>query len=322
MKEQTLKIQPYHSSDGEYVTLVEFAIEAARVLDQTYNPKTEWSERVNECVPYEYEISRFSFGEEPQIIRIIHKMGYEPKYGGHAEDDVFIVCEGLPEDMKLELRVLRFYYDPRFIEIHVKGPDKEVENVLQGFDEHFNVEHIPDENEIRRTLQTARAALVVHAWRAAELNAQYILKHEPYNAIATMYLGIARAAQGFEPEGENLLLASLTLNPRNVDAYYNLGLIVLDQGRCIFASDVFKKGLSLDPENHPLHYHLGKTLERLGKLGEALESYQMAVKHSPNPDQIWGYTGKDFTLEARESVSRLQEVIETGKLEDKDECEE
>ncbi|TFG26828.1 hypothetical protein EU527_19270 [Candidatus Thorarchaeota archaeon] len=103
--------------------------------------------------------------------------------------------------MKLKLRILRFYHDSRFIEINVKGPEIEVEKILQGFDERFNVKHIPDEIEIRITLQPTKIAIVNQDWRVAELNAGNILKPDQYDVIATICLGIARAAQGFEPEG-------------------------------------------------------------------------------------------------------------------------
>lgn len=315
-----MKIQPYNAADGEYLTLVEFAVEAAKLLDTSYSPNNIWSERETESVPYEHDTVRFHYGEEPKTIRVFYKIGYEPKYLGHAEDDVVVTCNGLPEGMNLELRILRYYHNPRFIEINVKGTDITVEKILEGFEKWFNVEHILEENEIRQTLQTARAALAVHAWRAAELHVQQVLKHEPHNAVAMMYLGIARATQGYEPEGENLLLASLTLDPRNVDAYYNLGLIVLDQGRCLLACDAFRKGLSIEPANHPLHYQLGRALERLGNLSEALNSYQLALTHSPNPDQLWGYTGKDFTVQARESIKRVNDAIQGNQTKTNEQC--
>ncbi|TFG26829.1 hypothetical protein EU527_19275 [Candidatus Thorarchaeota archaeon] len=78
------------------MTPVEIAIEAVKLLNQTYMPTNTWPEKATDCVTYEYNISRGKFSEELHIIRIMHKMGYEPKYLGHEDNDVIITCEGLP----------------------------------------------------------------------------------------------------------------------------------------------------------------------------------------------------------------------------------
>ena len=322
MIEQTKRIQPFSSSDGEYVILVKFAIQAAQLLDSTFKPPNLWSERVTEGVPGEHDIVSFYYGKEPTIVRILYRKGYEPNTPSHVEDDVIVTCQGLPEGMKVELRVARFNTNPRFIEIHVAGPNKPTTIILEGFEKRFNIDYIPEEREIEYTLQNARAASQIHAWRAVELNAKKVLDSEPHNSEATMFLGIVKAAQGYEPEGESLLLASLILNPSNFDAYYNLGRIVLDQGRCILASEAFKKGLAIEPTYHPLHYQLGRALERLGDLKGALEAYQGALKHSPATEQILGYLGEDFSEATKESIARINEAIQMQQANTEEQCSE
>ncbi len=137
-------------------------------------------------------------------------------------------------------------------------------------------------------------------WRTAEHKTNRLLDLYPNNSEALMYLGISRAAQGYEPEGENLLLASLTLDPRNKEAYYNLGLIVMNQGRCILAADAFRHGLNLDPTNHALLFQLGCALEKLGKHEEALEVFQRALSHTPSEVEL------DFTQATHEAIKRIQ----------------
>ncbi len=322
MIEQIKRIQPFSASDGEYAILVEFAIQAAKFLDPTFKPLESWSERVREDVPGEQDTVSFYYGEEHAIVSILYRKGYEPNARIHAEDEVIVTCRGLPEGMKIELRVARFNTDSRFIEMSVAGPEKPVNIILEGFEKQFNTNHIPEERNIEYTLRNARAAMQIHAWRVVELNAQKALNCEPYNSDAMMFLGIAKAFQGYEPEGENLLLTSLTLNPRNVDAYYNLGLIVLNQGRCILASDAFKKGLSIEPTYHPLHYQLGRALERLGELSKALEAYQGALKHRPIPEEVWQYSGNDFTTATIESITRINEAIQTNQIKTEEQCSE
>jgi TolA-binding protein len=309
LKQLTKKIQPYSVADGEYATLVEFALEASQLLDRSYKPASIWSERVTEGAPEKSETTHFSFGVEPNIMQICHEKNY-------GDDNVVVTCTGLPQGMQLELNVRRVGQESRKIEIYVTGPDSSVEMILERFEKRFERGHVPQEKELEYSLQTARAAITVHAWRAAEQNAQQALRHDPVNPEAMMYMGIAKAAQGYEPEGEGLLLASLTLDPQNAETYYNLGLIVLKQGRCILANNAFSRGLAIEPTSHTLLYHLGQTFERLGALNEALEAYYQALRHSPNSNQVWELTGMDFTLETKDSITRIQGMSKNKKVGD------
>jgi aspartate beta-hydroxylase len=152
-------------------------------------------------------------------------------------------------------------------------------------------------------------------WRAADTRIHEYLKHEPNDPDALMYLGVSKAAQGYEPEGEHHILASLTFNPRNKTAYYYLGIIVLEQGRCILASEAFKKGLSIDPTNHALQYQLGRALERLGNSEEALDAYRQSLSYSPDRD----LSDNDFSAKSKEAIRRLKD---SQNLTEGETCEE
>ncbi len=180
-----------------------------------------------------------------------------------------------------------------------------------------NGEESLNEEELSKLISAMRDAIGIQGWRSADLKAREVLKHKPNDPDALMYLGVARAAQGYEPEGEHHLLASLTFNPHNKDAYYHLGLIVLEQGRCILASEAFRKGQSIDPTNHRLLYQLGRALERLGNLDDALDSYKQALQNKPNPelDEI------DFSLESEKAIIRLRSAIRDSTVKVAD-CED
>ncbi|MHA2424644.1 MAG: tetratricopeptide repeat protein [Candidatus Thorarchaeota archaeon] len=152
-------------------------------------------------------------------------------------------------------------------------------------------------------------------WRKADSKIMEFLQHEPNNPDALMYLGISKAAQGYEPEGEHHLLASLTFNPKNKIAYYYLGIIVMEQGRCMLASEAFRKGLSIDPHNHSLHYQMGRALERLGNYNEAIYAYEQAL----NTDSSAGIIDADFYAQSQEALVRLQE---SGSRADAETCKE
>jgi tetratricopeptide (TPR) repeat protein len=309
LSEKTKRIQPYSVSDGEYVTLVEFALEAVRFLDRSYKPQNIWSERAIKCIPSESETTQFNLGEESIHVEVIYRIGYEPGTDIHVEDEVSVICMGLPIGTGLKLRVLRQDPNPRFIEIEVSGSQHGVEMILREFGNRFGSEHIPEEKHLEYLLRSAKAASAIGAWRMTESCAQRALQHDQNNPEALMYLGAAKAAQGFEPEGENQLLASLVFNPSNAETYYNLGLIVMKQGRCILASEAFKRSLAIESNNHAFLYRLGQSLERLGDLEGALKMYQQAIQHHPDPELSWIHLGLDLLEEIEESIQRVQSAI-------------
>ncbi len=309
MKEVIQKIQPYAAADGEYTALVDFILQAVKILHPEFKPPNQWSEKELEREPYTVDCTRSNYGDSSSGITVTHRIEYEQKTSGHAVDEVTVNCYGLPEEKLLELKVTRSYHDPRFIEIRIRGTEEECESITDGFVSVFKQGIITDTETIMMYLKNAKSAIRIQAWRAAEFNALEYLKYEPNNPEALMYLGVARSAQGFEPEGENLLLASLTLDPRNHEAYYNLGVLVMKQGRCLLARDSFQKGLEISPNNHPLLYQLGLAQERLNAFSEALDVFQNALENSPNPDQTWGFSGMDYTEEAKEAIERINSKL-------------
>lgn len=50
------------------------------------------------------------------------------------------------------------------------------------------------------------------------------------------------------------------------------------------AEEAFRKVLDLDPSDHYARFALGKTLQRLGRLPEAVAQLRMAVAMSPSPE--------------------------------------
>ncbi|MFW9955417.1 MAG: tetratricopeptide repeat protein, partial [Candidatus Thorarchaeota archaeon] len=306
---RTKTIHPYEASDGEYLTLVEFSLNAAHLLHPDFIPTSSWSEKEQEGVQDEWSKTRFYFGNEVKNIEVLHKMHRGVKEPDRPEDEVFVRCNGLPAGLTFELEAQRRHREQRSVEIRVEGPEEKVDRILDEFELQFGKDETSDSPDLSKALKTARAAAKVHAWRAVEINALDALDKNPNHAEAQMYLGMSLAAQGYEPEGENLLLASLTLEPKNPDAYYNLGVLVMQQGRCMLATDSFRHGLRYHPESHALHFQLGRALERLGNLEEAQEAYQNAIGYSLQSSRTWGYVSRDFTEEAKDGLRRVQDAM-------------
>jgi tetratricopeptide (TPR) repeat protein len=179
------------------------------------------------------------------------------------------------------------------------------EEFVRAFRKEFKQEKKLTPDEVRTSLQSARAAVFNHAWSGAEMHARLVLKTEPMNPDALFYLGVSLAARGDEEAGEEYLTRALNHDPTNYDIYYNLGLIYMRRGEYEEAIALYTRGLFTSENNHAIHFQLAKAFEAAGKIEHAIKHYQKAVDTSPNPDGAWHYTGMDFTEEAREALRRL-----------------
>jgi tetratricopeptide (TPR) repeat protein len=129
----------------------------------------------------------------------------------------------------------------------------------------------------------------------------------PSNERATTLLkeGIDKGAAG-DLAGARLALTSvLAMDPRQYDAWYNLGNVHFHEEQYERAAACYRTALGIDPGNHPSHYQLGVALEAAGRPRDALAAYREAVRTSPNPGGQWGYRGMDFTAKAEAAVARL-----------------
>jgi tetratricopeptide (TPR) repeat protein len=118
--------------------------------------------------------------------------------------------------------------------------------------------------------------------------------------------GIAQGAAGDLQAARLALLSVLELDPRQYDAWYNLGNVHREEKEFARAAACYAVTLGIDPDNHPAHYQQAVVLQRAGRTDEALRAYQQAVRTSPNPGQHWGFSGMDFTKKAEAAIERLR----------------
>jgi tetratricopeptide (TPR) repeat protein len=76
-------------------------------------------------------------------------------------------------------------------------------------------------------------------------------------------------------------LHSLTVNPKDADAHYQLGLIHLQRRKLDAAGRYFENALKIDPTDPDYHYCLGRTYELRGDWGRALEQYEATYRLKP-----------------------------------------
>jgi tetratricopeptide (TPR) repeat protein len=74
-------------------------------------------------------------------------------------------------------------------------------------------------------------------------------------------------------------MKAVTLEPSNVEAWYNLGNAMLEIYRYEDAIDCFMKAVTLEPSNVEAWYNLGNAMLELGRYTEAISAYFMAEKH-------------------------------------------
>ena len=106
------------------------------------------------------------------------------------------------------------------------------------------------------------------------------------DASACFDLAHVLQAQGKHLQALERYLQVVELDPRHVDAWNNLGVVLGDLERHEMAVEAFREALKLDPQSSRAHYNLADALETLGQAPRALEHWRAYLKLSPGPD-IW-----------------------------------
>lgn len=79
-------------------------------------------------------------------------------------------------------------------------------------------------------------------------------------------------------------LEAATLNPRDADAHYQLGLIYQERHNLAEAAARFQKAVEIDPSDAASHYQLGRIAREQGRMQDALvhftKAYSLDPKHS------------------------------------------
>ncbi|MGH9368559.1 MAG: tetratricopeptide repeat protein [Thermoanaerobaculia bacterium] len=94
-------------------------------------------------------------------------------------------------------------------------------------------------------------------------------------------LGIALSDSGREREAEQVFRRSLALDPQNVEAYVDLGIVRLRGDDPRGARDLFRQALAIDGEVPRAWNGLGVALTKLGEEREAIDAWSKAVALDP-----------------------------------------
>jgi hypothetical protein len=88
-------------------------------------------------------------------------------------------------------------------------------------------------------------------------------------------------------------LENATLNPRDADAHYQLGLIYAQRRQYEPSMERFRKAIEIDPGEPDAHFQLGRIAREQGRYADALEHCRVAAriddKHASN--EVWREIG-------------------------------
>ena len=127
-----------------------------------------------------------------------------------------------------------------------------------------------------------------------------------WNATLLYLLGTAYYQTHKLPDAEKMLQRSVELDFQNPGAHSNLGLVLETLGRLNEALDSFDAALSIKPDFSGAFSNKGSTLRQMGRLDEALSSFEAAIKI--RPDFVEAHYNRGLVLQ---DLDQLESAIES-----------
>jgi tetratricopeptide (TPR) repeat protein len=137
------------------------------------------------------------------------------------------------------------------------------------------------------------------------------LELDPSLAKAHLNLLILYAKTGKAKQAEEQYKAVLASDPdQSPDAYYNYGVLLVDEGKFDEAEKAFRKTLAIAPSNDAAHNNLGYLLERQGKLSEAAAEYRKAIEARPNSREAHFKLGR-ILVNQQQYQEGIEQLLQT-----------
>ena len=121
---------------------------------------------------------------------------------------------------------------------------------------------LSDQNQFDLALKLSDQALECSASSHGELG-------QLYSQRGIIYRGLWQL-----DNAATALRRAIEFSPFLIDAYSNLGLVLLDQGKYDQAISIFEKGLSINPEHFASHFNLGVAKLTVGDLPGGYDHYE------------------------------------------------
>ncbi|MDQ3013551.1 MAG: tetratricopeptide repeat protein [Acidobacteriota bacterium] len=91
-------------------------------------------------------------------------------------------------------------------------------------------------------------------------------------------------------------LDSCTINPRDAEAHYQLGLIYQQRRQQGEAAAQFKRAVEIDPSEPDANYEMGRVAREQGRLQEAINHFSIVLEHNDKyrQSEIWREIGATY----------------------------
>jgi Flp pilus assembly protein TadD len=96
--------------------------------------------------------------------------------------------------------------------------------------------------------------------------------------------------------------------PRESDAWNNLGVAYEKLNRNNEAIEGFRQALRINPEDATAWYNLGVTYYKLNRYSQAVEAYRQALRINPEKADTWNNLGLTYS-----NLNRYNEAVEAGR---------
>lgn len=141
--------------------------------------------------------------------------------------------------------------------------------------------------ELEPWLRLARAQLQMRPPVASIQTLERILHRSPGHPLATEWLALARARAGNPGAAETLLRVVLDARPRRPEAHFNLGGLLLAEGRTKEAVHHLRRATELRPNFVAAWFHLGNSHRRQGETVLAIVAYQKTLAIDPRHEKAY-----------------------------------
>lgn len=140
----------------------------------------------------------------------------------------------------------------------------------------------------QNTLRSRRMADTAESWyqKSVKADAAFV---QPLISLGRFYLqkgNVTAAKEQFD--------RSLTIEPNNVTALCEKGILLADERKHAEALSLFEKSATIDEAYTPCYYYSGFVLGTTGKLSEALSKFDIAQQHNPLDYKIHLYKGRMY----------------------------
>ena len=146
---------------------------------------------------------------------------------------------------------------------------------------------IPEDPMVAEHNRNREAINLFHDQKFEEALVRFkdIALHYPNSPSAQTNLGMTYFRLGQLEEAKTHLLSALQLNPKDVIAYNDLGMVSIKEKDYFMAVSYFEKAIQVSPSFPDSHLNLGKAHEQMGKPEKAILEYETYV-NLPTGDPV------------------------------------